>query len=65
MVNVRIEGRNAIVKMGQRKEAEFAVQKGIVINEHRAIVKWYNEPVETEEVDDAGEDFQEAGDAEV
>jgi hypothetical protein len=44
--------------MGQRHEAEAAVQKGTVINEHKAMVKWYNEPVEMEAArSEATEDY--------
>lgn len=71
VVSVSIEGQNAIVKMSKRQEAEFAVHKGSVINEHRATVKWYIEPAQEtgygeseEEGEDAGEGENEEAEAE-
>lgn len=62
-MNVRLEGQNAIVKMSKRHEAENAVQRGTVINEHRTLVKWYNEPVDTknESAEHEGEDVCKSG----
>jgi len=43
VLDVRIEGQEAVIKMDSRHNAEIAVRKGSTINQHHAKVTWVQE----------------------
>eukprot|EP01124_Arcella_intermedia_P017134 TRINITY_DN2383_c0_g1_i1.p1 TRINITY_DN2383_c0_g1~~TRINITY_DN2383_c0_g1_i1.p1 ORF type:complete len:807 (-),score=171.11 TRINITY_DN2383_c0_g1_i1:67-2160(-) len=55
VLEVKIEGPDALVKMDTRHSAELAVKKGAVINEHQTNISWYNETPDGAEANGAEE----------
>jgi len=58
--DVKLIGSDAIIKMNTRKEAEKALNKGTLINDHKASANWYMEPSEMKLED--GETYNEEND---
>jgi len=60
VIDVTVQGSDAIIKMETRKEAEQSIKKGYVINECKPRVSWYMEPskINEEEIEINEDDLE-------